>query len=309
MLPLLLAACQTAPPPAVSLPDLSLSQRCFGVLGDPDEGAVPDYEPLGPVVPEDCVGTGHQDIGDLDRVVFLGDSITTGTFPTPDAGFYRNLLVAGLEEDLGHPLETQDCSRWGARVDDLQRDDTQIVDCIGADGTDERATLVVFTIGGNDMFAYAQDLLAGGTLEQVDADVDDTIALFDQALDTLVAARARFPNGLYVVFANLYEYTDGTGDLSVCPAASLLGFDGVVPEMRSEYVRINEAWVAGAVRTQFDVVFALEAFCGHGFLAGDPDNECFRGEDAETWFDGTCIHPNEEGHRQLAAMFRTVVGR
>jgi lysophospholipase L1-like esterase len=287
-------------------PDAPLAERCFDGFGDAGIGPVPEYDALGPVVPRHCSGTDHQDIDDLDRVVFFGDSITAGTPPTPESGYYRNLLVAALEEDLGHPLEAQDCSRWGARVDDLVRDDTQVVDCLG-DGVDERATLAVFTAGGNDMFAFAQDFAEGATLDQVNVDVDETIALFEAAMAEIVAARSRFPNGLYVVFGNLYEYTDGTADLSVCPNASLLGFDAAIPELREAYVRINEAWVRTAVETQTDVVFMLEQFCGHGFLAGDPDNECYRGEEAAIWFDPTCIHPNEEGHRQLAEMFRAVV--
>ena len=105
----------------------------------------------------------------------------------------------------------------------------------------------MFTAGGNDMFAFAQDLLEGGTVAQVDAEVDATIARFETAMAEIVAARPRFPNGLFVVFGNLYEYTDGTGDLSVCPNAELLGFDGVISEMRANYVRVNEAWVRIAV--------------------------------------------------------------
>jgi lysophospholipase L1-like esterase len=309
----LLAACHSPqdldPEPSSTWdPDAPLAERCFADVGDPSQGALPQYDTFGPEVPRHCMGTDHQAIGDLDRVVFLGDSITAGTWPTPEGGYYRNLLVRGLEDALGHPLETQDCSRYGARVDDLMRDDDQIVQCLGGvtASPDERATLVVFTVGGNDMFAYAQDLLAGGTEQELVADVDETIGLFDDALSTLASMRGRFPSGLHVVFGNLYEFTDATGDLSLCPAAEILGFDGVIPEVRDSYVRINEAWVRLAVETQTDVVFMLEHFCGHGFLAGEPDNECYRGADAETWFDGTCIHPNALGHEQLAQMFQTV---
>lgn len=288
-------------------PDAPLAERCFDGLGDPANGAVPQYDAFGPEVPRHCAGTDHQDVQRLDRIVFLGDSITTGTPPTPTYSYYRNLLVDSLATVYG-PLETQDCSEWGARVDDLLQDDDQLVRCLGDAGTDERATLVVFTMGGNDMFAFAQDVIGGGSVEDVDRNVDETVALFDDVLAWLDDARAtRFPNGLHVVYGNLYEYTDGTGDLSVCPTAQLFGFDGVIPEVRDAYVRINEAWVERAVLHQMDVVFMLEHFCGHGFLAGDPANECYRGPGTETWFDPTCIHPTETGHRELAALFHEVV--
>jgi hypothetical protein len=51
------------------------------------------------------------------------------------------------------------------------------------------------------------------------------------------------------------------------------------------------------------MIFLLENFCGHGFHAGEPENECYRGPDAETWFDLTCIHPNPTGHAALADLF------
>jgi hypothetical protein len=307
----LLAACRPGAPstPLVETtwdPDAPLSERCFAGLGDPDNGAVPQYDAYEPVVPRHCVGTDHQEIEALDRVVFLGDSITAGTPPTPADGVYRELLTASLQADFG-PLETQNCSEWGARADDLLQDGDQLVSCLGADGIDERATLVVFTVGGNDVMAFAEDLMAGEPVDQVTAAVDETIAVFDQALDWLVEAQARFPNGLYVVFGNVYEYTDGTGDLSLCPAAELLGFSGAVPEIRAEYVRLDEAWVRLAVEHGFDVAFLLESFCGHGFLAGDPENECYRGPDAEVWFDASCIHPNPVGHQQIADQFLTIV--
>lgn len=289
-------------------PNAPLSERCFPGQGDPASGDLPQYDVFDPVVPRHCAGTDAQDITHLDRVVFLGDSITTGTPPTPEGGFYRTWLLQDLEADHG-PLETQDCSGWGARVDDLLEDGDQLVRCLGESGVDDRATLVVFTIGGNDLFAFAQEVLAGASVDQVDLEVDDAAAKLDLALDWLADARAtRFPNGLYVTFGNVYEYTDGTGDMSVCPTAEILGFGGVLPEMREAAVRINEAWVRLAVEHGFDVVFMLEHFCGHGFLAGDPTNECYRGpEDDEIWFDPSCIHPNPTGHHQLADLFHSVI--
>src|SRR5687767_11484874 len=78
-------------------PDAPLAERCFDGFGDPENGDLPQYDGFDPVVPRHCEGTDHQQIDALDRVVFVGDSITTGTFPTPEAGYYRNLLLADLD--------------------------------------------------------------------------------------------------------------------------------------------------------------------------------------------------------------------
>jgi lysophospholipase L1-like esterase len=310
MLALVLAACGTPdrdPGPRLDPAPRTLVERCFPTSASAELGPVPDYSAFDLPVPAHCAGTGFQRIADLDRVVFVGDSITAGTPPTPEPLYYRNLLVAQLEAAFGHALETQDCSEWGARVDDLLQDDDQLARCLGADGTDERATLLVFTMGGNDGFAFAEQFAAGATEAEVGAQVDEAVRVLDEAMDWVADQRPRFPRGLSVVYANVYEYTDATGDLGVCETASILGFDYDVPGLRAAYVTMNEGWVRVAVEHGFDVVFLLEHFCGHGFLAGDPENECFRGADAEVWFDGTCIHPNPTGHQVIADLFTAVV--
>lgn len=62
-----------------------------------------------------------------------------------------------------------------------------------------------------------------------------------------------------------------------------------------------------AVDTDSDMLFLLEAFCGHGFHHDDPESPCYRGPDTEIWFDGTCTHPNPTGHAVIADMFLDVV--
>jgi len=76
------------------------------------------------------------------------------------------------------------------------------------------------------------------------------------------------PNGVYVVFTNMYEYTDGTGDLDSCPGAELGGFDGDFPArdaLAEMVIHANEEFARIAVETGTDMVFLLEAFCGHGY--------------------------------------------
>ena len=44
-----------------------------------------------------------------------------------------------------------------------------------------------------------------------------------------------------------------------------------------------------------------------GFHYDDPTSRCYRGEDAELWFDLTCTHPNPKGHRVISDMIMSVV--
>ena len=120
----------------------------------------------------------------------------------------------------------------------------------------------------------------------------------------------KFPNGVFVVFANIYEFTDGTGDLMSCPAAGLGGFDKPWqnPEDLKELVLwINEQYMSVAVETQTDMIFLLESFCGHGFKAGDPTSPCYRGPGQKTLFDLTCIHPTPGGHDLVTELFTAVI--
>jgi pilus retraction protein PilT len=111
---------------------------CFSDIGS-ETGASPDYDQFHPIVGSHCMGTNFQDIHDVERVVFLGDSVTVGTPPTSASEFYRSRLADMLAQRFGleppsavwksaNPLEGTasvrhsgafwSCAKWGARTDD-----------------------------------------------------------------------------------------------------------------------------------------------------------------------------------------------
>jgi hypothetical protein len=66
------------PPPAIDVPTgPGPAAACFAGLGAPS-GAKPDYDQFQPLVGSHCAGTNHQAISGVEKVVFLGDSITEG---------------------------------------------------------------------------------------------------------------------------------------------------------------------------------------------------------------------------------------
>lgn len=281
----------------------SLRDNCWPDLGD-DRALFPVYDDLGIVPGHHCSGTNHQEISGVEKVVFLGDSVTAGTPPTPVEQYFRTLLETELRARFGDSVEFADCSEWGARTDDyLPR---QIPRCFP--GIEEKRTLVLATMGGNDAFAAASRMLDGGSAADALEVLDRAIAHQRDAMRWFVDNEAeRFPAGVFVVVSNVYEFTDATSNLSSCPTADYLGFGGFIPELRDGYIYLNEAFVEIAAETQTDILFLLESFCGHGFYAGDPENECYRGHAAQVWFDGTCIHPNPVGHRAIADLFLDVI--
>lgn len=293
-----------------------------------NQGAlVLDYAQFDPVIGSHCLGTNHQEITDIERVVFLGDSVTVGTPPSQTNDYYRsqlaNVLVdrfgltppsnlwkaVNLIDGVALQQESGDfasCSKWGARTDDFE---AQIADCLTPDNFDKR-TLVVITMGGNDLAAVAKDGANGKPLDQVYADTEQFVQLMRDAVHWMIDDPNKFPNGIFVTFANVYEFTDGTGDVTSCPAAGLGGFDKPwenPDDLKDLVIWANEQYLDIAVETGTDMVFMLENFCGHGFKAGDPMAPCYRGPGQQNYFDLTCIHPTPKGHDVITDLFTAVI--
>lgn len=283
-------------------PDLGPPPTYAACFADQLGALRPDYDALSPVLGHHCHGTNHQDIQGVERVVFLGDSVTTGTPPTLLTQFYRALVANELTLRFGEDLIVENCSRFGARTDDFFRMDSQLGECFPEGGSD-LTTLTIFTIGGNDFFAWASD---GLTPEQAMAAAGEAADLLDEAV-AWMKDPARFPNGHHVIFANPYEYTDATGDLASCELAERIGLAGNWLEGANALILTAERFMQTAVTHGADMIFTLEAFCGHGFRADDPTGQCYRGPGTPNWFDFTCIHPTPEGHAAIAEMVMAVV--
>lgn len=268
---------------------------CFADLADgPIE--LPDYDALGANFGNHCFGTDHQDIEGVERLVILGDSISHGTFPTPADQFWANQFNNYMQNRFPG-VEFQNCAKDGAETDDL---DGQIDACFPG-GVEQKKTLIAFTMGGNDIKSFA-----GDPLPQAMAGVDQSIANLDAALGRLTDP-SMFPNGSYVIFANVYEYTDMSGNLSSCLLANLIGLSGNWIEGAEALMHMHEGYMSAAIKYGVDMVFMQEHFCGHGYAAGDASLQCYRGPGAANWFDASCIHPTPEGHTQITGLFKSVV--
>ena len=307
---------------------------CFeGQLGDLEALPV-DYDAFGPTIASHCKGTDHQEIVGVERVVFVGDSVTVGTPPTPASSFYRVLVAVGAAERFG--LEPPDwawqsvdvvngvtiaqssasdqfwsCAKWGARTDDITKPPHEQLVACNPESERDKTTLVVTTVGGNDVFAWAQDYAAGETIEALWAAAQMAIDDLEASLHWLVDEPARFPNGVYAIVATPFEFSDleSAEDFSTCPGAGLISMDWAL--VQPEFLEITR-WFAGeymriAVETGVDIAFMGEHTCGHGAKVGDASGRCYRGPDAQQWIDFTCIHPSPDGHVAIADLFLSVI--
>jgi lysophospholipase L1-like esterase len=323
----------TSPPPDPTSPSSPPAGRtaadCFAGQWGPDPSV--DYDQFGPRLGAHCHGTDHQDIRDVERVVYVGDSITVGTPPTLGAQWWRNQTADALAQRFGLEAPTgrwrgvdvidgvageavsgdfASCAKWGARTDDLLLDPhRQLETCLPPEQRGAR-TLVLLSVGGNDIYSLLEDARAGVDEATLRATYDQALQRLREAVEWVVDP-ANLPNGAYVVFANTYDLTDphGAEDVARCDGARLIGMDDPLrdPIVQSILADAQEAYVQLAVETGTDVVFLGEAFCGHGYAAGDPGGRCYRGPDAELWLDLTCEHPNGRGHDALTEAFLAVV--
>ncbi|MBW1873216.1 MAG: SGNH/GDSL hydrolase family protein, partial [Deltaproteobacteria bacterium] len=251
-------------------------------------------------------GTNHQDIDGIELVVFLGDSITAGTPPTPMSQFYRYILTGFIEDKFGQ-VETRNFAEWGARSDDLLLPSKQQIINAFPDLPEQKRTLVVITVGGNDFFKMAEAANEGVSAEEIMDMAIEAVQLFEDAINWFFEDPSRFPNGVFIVFANVFEYTDGTGNMSSCPSCFFVGLCGDWPEGRAPAIYLNESYMRIAKETNTDMIFLLENFCGHGWESELAEGQCYLGPDTPRWIDITCIHPTPEGHQEIADMFWKVI--
>ena len=306
--------------------------RCLsGQWPSPTEALV-DYDRFGPTLGTHCMGTRHQSFEGVQRVIFVGDSLTVGSPPTAAGDWYRNVLAERLarhyalrapnflwqQADVvnGRSLSQESgdfacCAKWGARADDITRPPhRQMQTCAG--GADKRAlrTLFIMTVGGNDIFKWAQDLADGASIETIWPKAEEVVRDMEESL-RWATDPANFPNGSYVVFASTFDFTDvdSARDFSQCPGAGIISMDSaLVDPAFHEVVRwVMEQYMRIAVETGSDLAFVGERWCGHGHNGDNPQSRCYRGPNTPNWHDITCMHPNAAGHRGIADTFFTVI--
>lgn len=284
--------------------EAGIKDVCFSKITKTGGTAGPNYDKFAPTIGTHCYGTNHQAITGVQKVVFLGDSVTVGTPNTKhpvasdNAHFYRNKLAESLAakfalnkgsildwgmwksydylNGVGGKLESGDfknCSKWGARTDDFLAGGNQLAKCLPT-GASDKKTLFVFTMGGNDISALTK-MGADATTAEADAGYPTVWAAAKKMIKDLDDAVAwmkdetRFPAGSYVVMGNPFEFTDATGNVDSCPGAGLAGYkDWKKPEAQEAIVvSILEAYMDIAVRRKVDLVWMLEHFCGHGYVS------------------------------------------
>lgn len=245
------------------------------------------------------------------RVIYLGDSITAGAGASAPGLNYTDLLVTNDDgtwdgwgeqdlESLFGDIEVVDVSVGGARTGSLiGRQLPNLSDKIGDSVSGE--TIVVITIGGNDMQAAMVPMITANDKEAAyEEQIRPTIDNFGTIIDYFQDS-ARFPDGAFVYMTNVYEPTDNEGQTPQCFFGVDLG--PVLPYLD----RANGEFRDLAIERGIAMVDLRGHFLGHGHNYDTPEMEPYDGADPTLWLADDCIHPNDRGHHEVRRLFLTAI--
>lgn len=238
-------------------------------------------------------------LAEASRVLFLGDSITAGYGLDERRNRYASLLVENRDgawpewsgDDLTArygELEVVDVSVSGSQTADVLAEQIpRLRERLPAVASGP--TLIYITIGGNDLL---NSLLDAG-LDQVPDLIESNLREIAEQLGD----PTWFPDGTLLLVTNIYEPTDGEGQVDEC----FFGLD--VTTLEPVLDETNARSLALAQELGFAWVDLRGHFRGHGFHHDDPGNAFYEEADPTLWLQDDCIHPNRRGHHELRRLF------
>jgi lysophospholipase L1-like esterase len=241
-------------------------------------------------------------------LVGMGDSVTDGYGASKGFSYFDRLVanpandaadMAGICLSAVFPnLESRNLAVSGSTsFDCLERQlpnlETQPEDVLG---------LVVLTTGGNDLIHNygrsepREGAMYGASLDQA----SPWIAGFEKRLNRILdGIETRFPGGCHIFLANIYDPTDGVGDLENAGMGLPAWRDGIrILEAHNEAIgRCAER------RVNTHLVKMREAMLGHGIHFWDDDNPYHDEDDPTYWYFWNLEDPNDRGYDAIRRAF------
>jgi lysophospholipase L1-like esterase len=160
--------------------------------------------------------------------------------------------------------------------------------------------LVVITTGGNDLIHnYGRtpprdQAMYGATLEQA----KPWIANFDARLNSMVEElERRFPSGCEIFLADIYDPTDGQGDIqrTGLPAWAdglkiLAAYNEIIHRCAEKHPHVH-------------VVRLHDTFLGHGIHCAEAGSAHYDSRDPHYWYYVNLEDPNERGYDAIRRLF------
>lgn len=250
------------------------------------------------------------------RFIGLGDSITSG-YNSDRFHSYFNRLVDGAPDEepdmqgvhlsgVFPALRVENHAAAGSgsyrHVEQARRVRPSGPDTLG---------WIVITTGANDLiYRYNNGPGDGAMFGATRAAAAPWIAGFGRRLDRIVDELvAKFPGGCHVFIANIYDPTDGVGDLQNTvpePMRSILGISAW-PDGEAILSACNREIARVATRKNVHLVDIHGLFLGHGIHCRDSRSPNYRPADPTFWYTGDVQHPSERGHDAIRREFLQVM--
>jgi lysophospholipase L1-like esterase len=259
--------------------------------------------PAGPVVPSEPFEhpwTTHKVL-----LVGLGDSMTAG-FGVPATHSYFARLAKNPDDEVADMrgrclsavlprLETRNLAVSGTtspeHLEKAERLEKQPPDVFG---------LVVMTTGGNDLIhsygrmAPREGAMYGATLDQA----RPWIEAFRRRLGTILdRVEAAFPGGCLILLGDIYDPTDGVGDIS---RTGLPAWPDA-PAVHGAYNDVIHS--VAASRSSVCLVPIQAEFLGHGIHCTQFWSEHYRSDDPTYWYAANLEDPSDRGYDALRRLF------
>jgi len=269
--------------------------------------------PAGPAVPApDFVGAWTERPVLL---VGLGDSVTAGFGARHGYGYFERLIANPIDEFAGMKGLSLGAVFPHLRVTNLAVSGSISIEL--AEGQlpllpvadDSTLGWVVITTGGNDLIHNygrtppREQAMYGAGWEQAKPWIEH----FSKRLELIVDRLAvRFPGGCHIFLANIYDPTDGVGDVE---RAGLPAW----PDGARILAAYNDALSQCAKNhSNVHLVNFHEAFLGHGIHCAQFWSRHYDSKDPHYWYFTNLEDPNERGYdviRRLFLIEMAAVGR
>ena len=136
------------------------------------------------------------------------------------------------------------------------------------------------------------------------SEIGDWVANFDSRLDTIARrVREAFPGGCHLFVANIYDPTDGDGDIQY---AGLPAW----PEGLQVLAAYNEVLARFADRhPDVTLIDMHSAFLGHGIHCTQSWHSCYCKNDPHYWYWDNLEDPNDRGYDAIRRLFLIEMAR
>jgi lysophospholipase L1-like esterase len=262
------------------------------------------HGPAGPMLPREAFSKAWSTRPIL--VVGLGDSVTAGFGARSGYGYFDRVVRDALEDPTDvkgiclaavlPTLQSTNLAVSGSTSAELVRD--QLPRLPRADSN--VLGIVLVTTGGNDLIHnYGRTpprelAMYGANFEQA----GPWIANFETRLEQIILEiSARFPGGCHIYLANIYDPSDGVGDLK---KAGLPPWpDGV--RILAAYNRLIAQ--AATRHPRVHLVNLHDLFLGHGLYCTQFWRPHYDRRDPHYWYYSNLEDPNERGYDAIRRLF------